>query len=129
MFVPGKSPVKVQCIVYIVYIVYMDQGTRFSLCGESGVDQLGSISLYSPFVNQFWIVARLVCSFFEAVSGSLSVANITILSAEVAVVDSGEGELCVLSFSFCAEMSAVQIGFLDNEIIQRERHSSLVWES
>jgi hypothetical protein len=37
------------------------------------------------FLNQFWIASRLVCSFCEAMAGTLSV-----VSAKVAVVDSGE---------------------------------------
>jgi hypothetical protein len=33
------------------------------------------------------------------------------------------GEFCVPIFSFYEEVSAMQIGFYDKEIIQRERHS------
>jgi hypothetical protein len=42
------------------------------------------------FLNQFWIENRLVCSFCEAIAGSLSVASTAVSSANVAVVDSGE---------------------------------------
>jgi hypothetical protein len=81
-------------------------------------------------------------------AGSQSEAS-TALSAKVAVVDSGEVgksavyrrynngprtlpwrtpriecvELCVLGFNLYEEVSAVQIRFLDKEIIQRERQS------
>jgi hypothetical protein len=54
------------------------------------IDQLGSDRFYFPFSSQFWIVARLVCSIYEAMAGSLSAASIAILSEKVAVVDSGE---------------------------------------
>jgi hypothetical protein len=36
---------------------------RFSSCGECDMDRLGSVSFYSPFLNQFWIAARLVYRF------------------------------------------------------------------
>jgi hypothetical protein len=39
--------------------------------------------------NHFWIVARLVCSFCEAMAGSLSVASTAVSLAKVAMVDSG----------------------------------------
>jgi hypothetical protein len=39
------------------------------------------------FLSQFWTASRLVCRFCE---GSLSVVSITVSSAKVAVVDSGE---------------------------------------
>jgi hypothetical protein len=54
------------------------------------MDRLGFVSFYSPFLNQFWIEIRLVCSFYEAMAGSLFMATTAVLSAEVAVVDSGE---------------------------------------
>jgi hypothetical protein len=50
----------------------------------------GSLSFYSPFSNQFWTAARLVCSFCDAMAESLSVASTAVSSAKVAVVDSGE---------------------------------------
>jgi hypothetical protein len=43
------------------------------------------------FLNQFWIASRLVCSFCEAMAGSLSTASTAVSSAKVAVVDSDEG--------------------------------------
>jgi hypothetical protein len=42
------------------------------------------------FLNQVWIANRLVCSLWEAMAGSLSVASTAVPSAKVAVVDSGE---------------------------------------
>jgi hypothetical protein len=60
------------------------------LCGERDVDRLGPIGFYSPFLNQFRIAARLVCSLCEAMVGSCSVATTAVSSAKVAVVDPGE---------------------------------------
>jgi hypothetical protein len=48
------------------------------------------VSFYSPFLNQFWIAARLVCSLCGAMVGSLSVASTAVSSTMVAVVDSCE---------------------------------------
>jgi hypothetical protein len=42
------------------------------------------------FLNQFWIASRLVCSFCEAMAGSLSIASTAISLAKAAVVDSDE---------------------------------------
>jgi hypothetical protein len=36
------------------------------------MNQLGSVSFHSPFLNQFWIASMLVCSFCEAKVGSLA---------------------------------------------------------
>jgi hypothetical protein len=58
--------------------------------GECDVNPLGSISFYSPILNQFWIAARFVCSFCEAMVGSLSVASTAVLPPNVVVVDSSE---------------------------------------
>jgi hypothetical protein len=41
-------------------------------------------------LNQFWIVARLVCSFCEAMVGSLSMVSSVVSSAKVTMVNSGE---------------------------------------
>jgi hypothetical protein len=60
-----------------LHIVYMNGGVRFISCGECDVDRLGSITFYSPFLNQFSIAASLV--FSTAVS-----------STKVALVDSGQ---------------------------------------
>jgi hypothetical protein len=45
----------------------------------------GQVSLY--VVNHFCIVCRMVCSFCEAMPGSLSMANAAVLSANFAVAD------------------------------------------
>jgi hypothetical protein len=52
--------------------------------------RLGSVSSYSPFYNRFWIAAKLVYSFCEAIAGLLSAASIAVPSANVTLVDSGE---------------------------------------
>jgi hypothetical protein len=41
-------------------------------------------------LNQFWVANRLICSFCEAMAGSLSMATIAASSAYVAVVYSDE---------------------------------------
>jgi hypothetical protein len=41
------------------------------------------------FLNQIWIAAALACSFYEAMTLSLSVASNAVSSAQAAVVDSG----------------------------------------
>jgi hypothetical protein len=57
MFVPGKSPVKVQPKVLDIIIwgelqvVYVDRGALFFSYGECDVDRLGSVSFYSPFLK------------------------------------------------------------------------------
>jgi hypothetical protein len=51
------------------------------------LDPLASIL---HFLNHFWIASRLVCSFCDAIAGSLSVASTAVSPAEVAVIDSGE---------------------------------------
>jgi hypothetical protein len=95
VFVPGKSLVKVQPEILDIisgelHIVYMNRGTSFSSCSECDVDRLGFIGFHSPFFKPFCIASRSVCSFCEAMAGSLSVATTSVSSAKVAVVDSGE---------------------------------------
>jgi hypothetical protein len=51
---------------------------------------LGFVGFHSPFLNQSWIASRSVCSFYEAMAGSLSVDSTAVSLAKVAVVDSGE---------------------------------------
>jgi hypothetical protein len=43
-----------------------------------------------PFLNQFWIAARLVCISCQGVMGSLSVASTVASSTKVTVVDYSE---------------------------------------
>jgi hypothetical protein len=72
-------------------------GACFSSCGESDLDPLAFI-LHIHCLNKFWISAKLVCSFCEAMAGSLSVASTSGSSAKVAMVDSGEiGRFVVFS--------------------------------
>jgi hypothetical protein len=52
--------------------------------------ELEPLAFILHLCNQFWIVARFVCSFSEAMAVSLSVASTAISSAKVAVVESGE---------------------------------------
>jgi hypothetical protein len=47
-----------------------------------------SLPFILHFLNQFWIASRSVCSFCEAMAGSLSVATAAGRQAKVAVVDS-----------------------------------------
>jgi hypothetical protein len=51
---------------------------------------LDPLAFILHILNQFWIASRLVCSFYEAMAGSLSVANTVVSSAKIAGVDSGE---------------------------------------
>jgi hypothetical protein len=37
--------------------LFIRTGTRFSSCGECDMDQLGTVSVYSCFLNKFWIMA------------------------------------------------------------------------
>jgi hypothetical protein len=87
--VPDKSSVKVQPEILDIFflgelhVVYMDRGgggACFYSYGECDVDRLGSVSLYSPCLNQFRSAGRSVCSFCEAMAGSLSVANTAVSS-------------------------------------------------
>jgi hypothetical protein len=53
------------------------------------------LSFILHFINQSLIAGRLLCSLCEAMAGTLSVVTTAILSAWVAVVDSGEvGRFC-----------------------------------
>jgi hypothetical protein len=67
-----------------------------------GID-LDPLASILRFLNQFWIASKLVCSFSAAMARSLSVATTAVLSAKVAVVDSGE-----------VHMSAVYSRYNDN---------------
>jgi hypothetical protein len=63
MFVPGKSPVKVQPKIPYIFlgelnVVCIERETTFSLCGKCDVDRLGSIS-FLYILSQFWFSARL----------------------------------------------------------------------
>jgi hypothetical protein len=53
---PSNSPVNVRPeildILGELYIAYIGGGAHFSLCGECDLEQLGSISFYSPFFKQ-----------------------------------------------------------------------------
>jgi hypothetical protein len=68
VFVPVKSPVKEQPeildILFLreLHVSYMDWEARSPSYGECDMDRLGFVSFYSPFLNQFWVAARLVYS-------------------------------------------------------------------
>jgi hypothetical protein len=51
---------------------------------------LVSLALIRLFLSQDWIAIRVVCSFWDAVAGSLSVATTAVSSAKAAVKESGE---------------------------------------
>jgi hypothetical protein len=96
VFVPGKSPVKVQPKMLDIFsvelhIVYVDRGNNVFLCLVYVTwIKLDSLAFILHFLNQFWIADRSVCRFCEALAGSLSVATTVTSSAKFAVVDSGE---------------------------------------
>jgi hypothetical protein len=60
---------------------------QVSIVTWNNLDLLASIP---HLFNHFFDASRLVCSFCEAMPGSLSVANSAVSSANVAVVDSVE---------------------------------------
>jgi hypothetical protein len=51
---------------------------------------LDSMNFILHLLNQFWVASRSVCSFCEAMAGSLSMATTAVSSAKVAAVDSDE---------------------------------------
>jgi hypothetical protein len=51
---------------------------------------LDSLAFILHFLNQFQIASRSVCSFCEAMPGSLTMATTAVSSVKFAVVDSGE---------------------------------------
>jgi hypothetical protein len=55
---------------------------------------LDSLAFILHYLNQFWIASRSVCSFCEAMAGSVSMATTAVSSAKVAMVDSGEVSRC-----------------------------------
>jgi hypothetical protein len=114
----------------------MDHGARFPSCNECDVDRVGSVTFHSQFFKPIFFASRLVCSFCEAMPGSLSVASTAVSLAKVAVVDPAEvgrsavysrynndpmmlpcvtpaliAKSYVLSLNFYEELSTMQIGF------------------
>jgi hypothetical protein len=65
----------------------VDWREGFCSCGECDMDRLGFIIFYPPFFNHYCGGPTKVCSFCDAIPGSLSVANTTVSSENVAVVD------------------------------------------
>jgi hypothetical protein len=50
---------------------------------------LDSLASILHFLSQPWIASRSVCSFYEAMAGSLSMATTAVSSVKFAVVDPG----------------------------------------
>jgi hypothetical protein len=75
-----------------LHIVYLNRGggARFFRVGNVSWFDVHQLTFIHHFLNQFWIASRLVCSFCEAIAGSLSVASTAVSSAKFALVDSGE---------------------------------------
>jgi hypothetical protein len=72
------------------YTLFIWTGGHVCLSAENvtWID-LDLLPIILHFLNQFWIASRLVCSFCEAMAGSLSVDSTAVSSAKFAVVDSG----------------------------------------
>jgi hypothetical protein len=62
------------------------------------------------FLKQFWIACRLVCCLYEAMKGSLPVANIAVWSAKVAVVECSEVGRSVVYRRYINDPSSVYSG-------------------
>jgi hypothetical protein len=62
-------------------------GGGSALCGECEWTDLDLLAFILHVFSQFWVAARLVCSFCEALAGSLSVTSTAVSLANV-VVDS-----------------------------------------
>jgi hypothetical protein len=81
VFGPGKSPVKVQpeildsFLLRKVYIDHVDCWAGLSSCGDVSWADLDLLAFILNLFNHFCVSSRLICSFFEAVPGSLYVAN------------------------------------------------------
>jgi hypothetical protein len=59
---------------------------------------LDLLAFILSFLIQFWIIAMFVCSFCEAMAGSLFVPNTAVSSGKVSVLNSGEvGRIAVYS--------------------------------
>jgi hypothetical protein len=94
IFAPGKSPVEVQpeildIFLRKVYFMWTGGQVSFRVVNVTWTD-LGSLAFILHLFNHFRIASRLVCSFCEAMPGSLSVANTGVSSSNVTVVDSVE---------------------------------------
>jgi hypothetical protein len=90
--IPGCFSFAKMCFLGI-YTLFIWAGEHVSLlCSECDVDPLAFIL---HIVNQFCNANRLVCSFCEAMAGSLSVATTATSSAKFAAVDSGEVGRCI----------------------------------
>jgi hypothetical protein len=94
--VPGKSPVKMQPVILDIFFL----GELHTVCMYRGQvslrvvnvpwTHLDPLAFILHLLNQFWIAVMFVCSSYEAVAGSLSVASSAVSSTKVTVVDSGE---------------------------------------
>jgi hypothetical protein len=91
VFVPGESRYLTSSFSgsYTLFICTGGGHVSFRVVNVTWID-LHPLAFILHFLNQFWIASRSVCSFCEAMAGSLSVASTAVSSAKVAVVDSGE---------------------------------------
>jgi hypothetical protein len=95
VFVLDKSPVKVWPEMLNIFLgsstlfIWTRGHISFRVVNVTWID-LHALALILHFLNLFWIASKLVCSFCEVMTGSLSVASTAVSSAKVAVVGSGE---------------------------------------
>jgi hypothetical protein len=89
VFVSGKSPVKIFFLGRCILFIWIGGHISLRVVNVTWID-LDSLAFILHFLNQSWIASRSVCSFCDAMAGSLSMATTAVSSANVAVVDSGE---------------------------------------
>jgi hypothetical protein len=75
-----------------LYIDYMEWGQVSLRVVNVTWTYLDALAFILHFCNHFCIASRLVCSLCEAITGSMSMANTTLSSAKLAVVDCAEGD-------------------------------------
>jgi hypothetical protein len=81
----------------VVYCLYGRGGRHVSFYVVNvTLANLDPLAFVLHFLSQYWIAARLICSFCEAMAGSLSVASAAAVSAKVAVADYGEVGRCAV---------------------------------
>jgi hypothetical protein len=72
-------------LIYMIYSCCLHGPRDTFLFVNVTPTYLNPLVLFSIYFNNFWISARLVCSFCEAMAGSLSVATTAVSSVNVAV--------------------------------------------
>jgi hypothetical protein len=99
VFVPGKSPVRVQPKINDIFLesctlfIWTVRHVSLLVVNVMWID-LDSLAFILHSLNQFWISSRSVCSLCEAMAGSLSMATTAVSSAKVAAVDCGGVGYC-----------------------------------